>query len=562
VEKFDSFSDAKRDQLQKRLELISDPPLVSLIMPVWNPDLSALRAALESIVKQVYPRWELCIADDASTRTGVQELLSEFASDARIKLMRLEQQGGISRASNSALSQAQGEFIGLVDHDDVLAPHALAEVVLALAQKPEADLVYSDEDKLNSQGQRCEPHFKTDYNPELLRSVNYLCHFVVIRASLVKGIQGFRSEFDGAQDWDLFLRVIETSDITRIIHIPKVLYHWRMSPHSTASGTAAKPGVLEKQRMVVEQHLQRARVAFTRVSIEERTATIRTHYSLPSPAPKVSIIIPTRDRLSVLKPCVDSLVSVTRYPRFEIVIVDTDSSEPETTRYLANLGKQAGVRVLRKPGSFNFSDLNNYAVAHCDSEVIALLNNDIEAIHPEWLQEMVALAVQSEVGAVGARLLYPNKRVQHVGVILGIGGVAGHPFRGATSSDPGYMKRTLLPQDLSAVTAACLVMRKSVFEEVKGFDQDHLPVAFNDTDLCLKIRAAGYRVVYNPYAELIHHESVSRGYEDTPEKQARFNAEVQVMRSRWTVLLDRDPFFNPNFSLHSEHFELACPPRT
>ncbi len=538
-------------------------PLVSIIMPTYNTPVWALRKAIDSVLAQTYENWELCIADDASTSTStdLREVLQGFqARDPRVKVVFRESNGHISEASNSALALASGQYIAFLDHDDELAPHALFCMVSAINARPTGRFFYSDEDKITEEGLRHNPYFKSGWNPDLFLAQNYICHFCVIDAQLVRELGGFRKGFEGAQDWDLFLRATEKLSHTEIMHVPFILYHWRAIRGSTAAGTLHKPYVLAAQKKSVEEHLLRRQVKAT-VEILEDISQLRVRFAIPVPAPKVSIIIPTRDQVDILRVCVESILRKTKYPNFEIVIVDNNSQHEHSHTYFRTVSHDKRVRVVVDSRPFNFSALNNKAVAECSSEMIAFVNNDIEVISPDWLGELVSYAARSEVGAVGARLLYPNGLLQHGGIILGIGGIAGHNHKGRPRHDVGYFNRIILPQNLSAVTAACMVMRREVFNEVGGFDEDKLSVAFNDVDLCLRIREFGYLNVYDPYAECYHHESVSRGYETTPEKFTRFEGEVETMKLRWAKVLLEDPYYNPNLTLLHEDFGFAYPPR-
>jgi glycosyltransferase involved in cell wall biosynthesis len=536
-------------------------PLISILMPTFNTPLWALRKAIESVIDQTYPNWELCIADDASDMPGLREVLEEYQRrDARIRVTIRPSNGHISIASNSCLEMASGDYVAFLDHDDELASDALYCVVDAVNSNPEARFFYSDEDKITEEGLRHNPYFKSDWNPVLFLSQNYVCHFSVIETKLVREVGGFRRGFEGAQDWDLFLRVTERLNHGEIKHLPFILYHWRAMSGSTAAGTLHKPYVLEAQKKAVSEHLTRRGISAD-VSILHDISQLRVSFNLPSNPPLVSIIIPTRDQVDFLGRCVDSILKKTIYPNYEIIIVDNNSEQQDTFTYFASVVRNQKVKVVRDERPFNFSALNNRAVDYCNGSVFAFVNNDIEVITPEWLGELVSYALRPEVGAVGARLLYPNGILQHGGVILGIGGIAGHNHKGRPRHDVGYFNRAILPQNLSAVTAACLVMRKEVFDEVGGFDEEHLAVAFNDVDLCLRIREHGYLNVYNPYAECYHHESVSRGYETTREKFNRFEGEIATMKKRWGTQLAADPYYNPNLTLLAEDFGFAYPPR-
>ena len=565
VAAYDTLTPEGADRIRQRLAGLSRKPLISVLLPVYDAPEKWLVRAIESVRRQLYPHWELCIADDASRQPHVRRVLERYQrrDPDRIKVVLRDTNGHISAASNSALALAHGEFIALLDHDDELRPHALACVALELDAHPEADLVYSDEDKVDENGHRYDPYFKPDWNPDLFNVQNFISHLGVYRTLLVREVGGFRVGYEGSQDWDLAMRVIERSAPERIRHIPRILYHWRSVPGSTALLIGAKNYAAQAAEKVISEH-------FTRIGVEARLSPTkgsywRVHYPLPAPAPRVTLIIPTRNRLEVLRPCLESLLGRTTYPDFEVLVVDNGSDDPATLAYLEEIARpvagRAAVRVLPQPGEFNYSALNNAGVAATDAPLVALLNNDLEVIHGDWLDEMVAHAVRPEIGCVGAKLYYPDDRIQHAGVILGVGGVAAHAWQTHPRGAAGQAHRNLLQQNLSAVTAACLVVRREVYLQAGGFNADQLKVAFNDVDFCLKVRAAGYRNLWTPYAELYHHESASRGKEDTLEKRDRFRAEVEYMRATWGELLDRDPAYNPNLTLTINDFTLALPPR-
>lgn len=544
-------------RLRDLLSLLEAPPLISVLMPVYNTPERLLEEAIESVRAQIYPHWQLCIADDCSTKLYVRRLLERYAArDSRIRVVFRKANGHISRATNSAFELAEGEWIAMLDHDDVLRPHALAEVALEIAAHPGAQIVYSDEDKLDAHGHRCDPFFKPNFSRELFRSQNYLNHLTVHRADNIRAVGGWRPGFEGSQDYDLNLRIIERIDEAAIRHIPKVLYHWRAVEGSTASAGSAKSYAFTAGLRALREHVERLGLPAT-ADEAPGTPFYRMRFSVPQPPPLVSLIIPTRDRVELLRGCIDSIRARTDYPAYEIIVVDNGSVEPATHAYLDALRSEPGTRVLAWDKPFNYSAINNFAAAQAKGSILGLVNNDIVVISPGWLTEMVSWAAQDDVGCVGAKLYYGNDTIQHAGVILGIGGVAGHSHKHFPRDSPGYFGRLKLLQNLSAVTAACLVVRKSVFEAVGGLDAENLAVAFNDVDLCLKVRAAGWRNVWTPYAELYHLESVSRGAEDDPVKQARFAAETRTMRERWKDELDCDAAYSPNLSLTHEDFSIA-----
>uniref|UniRef100_A0A7V4E5J4 Glycosyltransferase n=1 Tax=candidate division WOR-3 bacterium TaxID=2052148 RepID=A0A7V4E5J4_UNCW3 len=530
-------------------------PKISIIMPTWNTEEKWLRKAIESVLNQVYDNWELCIADGGSTKPHVRRVLEEYArKDRRIKVKFLPENLGIAGNSNEALKLATGEFVAFLDHDDELAPFALYEVVKLLNEKPDLDFIYSDEDKIDEKGRRRDPFFKPDYSPDMFLSCNYICHLSVIRKSLVDKVGGFRLGYDGSQDYDLFLRVLEHTD--KIAHIPKILYHWRMIRTSAASSTSAKPYAYEAAKKALADAMRRRGIEIEGVYDGLWLGSYRIKYKIKG-NPKVSIIIPTKDKVEVLKRCIDSILNKTTYQNYEIVIVDNNSQEEKTFEYYETIKDNPKIRILEYKKPFNFSAINNYAVSKVDSEFILFLNNDTEVITPEWLSAMLEHAQRREVGAVGAKLIFPNNTIQHCGIVLGLGPhrVAGNIYY-KFPEHHGYFGTINIIRNFSAVTAACMLTKKSLFEEVGGFDEVNLPIAFNDVDYCLKLREKGYLIVYTPYAVLYHHESLSRGHEDTPEKQERFLREVKYMRMKWGQILDNDPYYNPNLTREREDFSI------
>ena len=539
-----------------------EPPKVAVLMPVYNPDKACLVNAIESVLQQAYENFELCIADDASTADYVREVLQSYMQkDPRVKVIFREQNGHISAASNSALSLVDAEYVALMDHDDLLTPDALYWVAKAILKNPDTQLIYSDEDKMDLQGKRYAPYFKPDWNPELLLSHNFICHLGVYKTEQVRTLGGFDSAFDGAQDYDLALRYVAELKPEQIIHIPRVLYHWRAVAGSTAKGVQEKPYAEAKIEQAVVSALEHQQRPAEVSAHKHLPGALRVRYVLPKVLPLVSIVIPSRNGFHLLHRCVESIFAKTTYTNYELIIIDNGSDDLVALRYLQRLQEDARVSIIRDDSPFNYAALNNKAVAQAKGEVIALLNNDLEVINADWLDEMVSHVVHPEVGAVGAKLYYPDDTIQHAGVIVGLGGVAGHSHKHSPRDNPGYCGRLLLTQNLSAVTAACLLVRKEVFDAVGGFDEQHLSIAFNDVDLCLRIQEKGFFNVWTPYAEMYHYESASRGYEDTPEKQARFNKEIDYMRQRWGEGLLQDPAYNPNLTLDREDFSFAWPPR-
>jgi len=559
----DTLSDADRAAIADHIGRLARRPLISVIMTTWRSDEGLLRAAVGSVRAQLYPHWELCIADDGSPGDAVWRVLTELAAEEpRIKLVRREANGGIAAATNSALGLATGEFAAFLDHDDLLAERALYEVAAELDAHPDADLVFSDEDKIDEKGRRSQPHHKTDWNAELMLGQNAINHLAVYRRSLLVELGGLREGFDGAQDHDLALRAAERATPERIRHIPWVLYHWRWQGKQGSYSRARLAECADAAARAVQEHLDRTGQA-AQVDVQPGS-WLQVLRMIPEANPRVSIVVPTRDRSDLLRRCADGVLAKTAYEPLELLIVDNGSVEPQTLALFETLKADPRVRVLPAPGPFNFAGLMNRAVAEASGEVVVLLNNDISMIEDHWLDELVAQAIRPNVGAVGALLLYPDDTLQHAGVVLGVGDVpervAGHLYAGAHADTAGYQGHLAMARNVSAVTAACLAMRKSVYEEVGGMDAERLPVAFNDVDLCLKVRAAGYDIVWTPHARLYHHESASRGSDVAPEPAARFAREVATMRARWSPILDADPFYGPVFDKRFANYRLGDPP--
>ena len=559
---YDPTDKASMAALGQKIEDLGITTTFSVVMPVYNPPLDYLRQAIESVQAQVYPHWEICIADDASPNAAVRELLTELAAqDPRIKLVFREKNGHISAATNSALEIATGDYIALMDNDDLLPPHALAYMALAAHQHPQAGLIYSDEDKVTEDNVRQAPYFKCQFNYELFLSQNMISHFGVYRRSVLEEIGGFRVGYEGAQDWDLALRVIEKVGPENIVHVPRVLYHWRIFPGSTALALEEKDYALKAQIESITSHLQRIGKPDTQVyPAPGIPGLLRIKHRLPDPLPLVSIVIPTRDRVELLSMCVNSILEKTAYPNYQIVVVDNGSTDEKALAYLDSIAKDERVKVIRADIPFNYSALNNLGVAQTDGEYLVLMNNDIEITQTDWLEEMLAFACQPDIGCVGAQLWYPNNTLQHGGVVLGIGGVASHAHKGIPRGNFGYFGRASAHQMFSAVTAACLMIRKSTYQAVDGFDET-LKVAYNDVDFCLKVRAQGLRNLYNPFASFIHHESASRGSDQEGSNQQRLAAEAAIMKQRWGALIADDPAYSPNLTLLGDDFSMAWPSR-
>jgi O-antigen biosynthesis protein len=557
---YDTLTNESRARMRSLINNFSSKPIVSIILPTYNSNPEWLIKAIESVRHQIYPNWELCIADDASTHPDVRPILDRYArEDSRIKVTFRKKNGHISETSNTALNLASGDWIALLDHDDLLSEHALFWVVKAINENPNVQLIYSDEDKIDEKDVRKEPYFKSDWNVDLFYSHNMFSHLGIYRASLVKKIGGFRVGFEGSQDYDLALRCIERIKPNQIHHIPHILYHWRTHSLSTSQSSDNKPYAMIAGERALNDHFQRCNKNAT---AELLGHGYRAHYRLPKIYPLVSLIIPTRNGLKFLRTCIDSIIKKTTYSNYEIIIVDNGSDDPETLQYFNQLKKENNISVLRDNRPFNYPALNNKAVKYANGKIIGLLNNDLEVISPDWLSEMVSHALRPEIGAVGAKLLYPNDTIQHGGVITGNAYIAMHAHKHFPRYDSGYFGRSILIQSFSAVTAACLVVRKSVYNEVHGLDEKNLAVAFNDVDFCLRLGEKGYRNIFTPYAVLYHHESATRGYEDTPEKILRLNKETAFLKKRWGKKLLNDPAYNPNLTLVYENFSFAWPPRT
>lgn len=535
-------------------------PTISVLLPVCDPPPELLRRALDSVRRQLYPSWQLCVADDASLAPEVHALLDAAErADARIRVVRRSERGHVSATTNSALALAEGEWCVLLDHDDELAPHALFCVAAEAHLHPEAELLYSDEDKVDERGARCDPSFKPEWDLELLRGCNYVCHLLALRTARVRALGGLRVGFEGAQDYDLVLRYGERLRPAQVRRLPFVLYHWRAWAKSTALSPDAKPYAGPAARRAITEHLARVKVRGA-VEPHPRDPTwSRVRYEAPSPPPLASLIVPTRDRLDLLRTCVESLRRTT-YPAWELLVIDNGSREAATLEYLAELERRGAARVLRDPSPFNYSDLNNAGAAAARGQVLVLLNNDTEVVSPDWLGELVALVMRPDVGAAGPLLVYPDGSIQHAGVVLGLGGIAGHVLTGRSPDASGQGGRALMARSYTACTAACLAVRADVYRAVGGLDPE-FPVALGDVDLCVRIRERGLRVVWTPYVRLLHHESATRGSDETAENAGRFGREAQRFRQRWPAWIADDPAWSPNLRL-SPGAEAASPPRT
>lgn len=542
------------DNVKSELGTFDNQPLISTIMSVFNVDPKWLKMAIQSIENQWYGRWELCIVDDSSSNTNTLEYLNSIRNP-NIKVHFLSQNQGISAASNMGLSMATGDYIALMDHDDELTPDAFFEVVKTI-NKHGAEFIYSDEDKLELDGSFSDPHFKPDYSPEMFFSQNYISHLTVIKKSLIDRIAGFTAGLDGSQDYDLYLKAMEHTD--KIAHIPKVLYHWRKIPGSTAAVFSDKSYAQDAGARALV-HASKRRRLDTEVVAGKYPGTYRVKYAIKS-QPLISIIIPFKDKPELLKVCIESILEKSSYPHYEIIGISNNSEESDTFNEMKRLrALDSRVTFHEHNVPFNFSEINNFAVrTHANGEHILMLNNDIEILSPAWLESLLEFSQRDDVGVVGGKLYYPDGSFQHAGVIIGIGGIAGHSHKYLDGTHHGYFSRPHLVQNLCAVTGACAMVKRKIFDEVDGLDADNLKIAFNDIDFCLRIREKGYLNVFTPYCEAFHHESVSRGYEETEEQKNRFKIEVEYMALRHAALLQRgDPYYNSNLSLVFEDFSLA-----
>ncbi len=544
------------DEIQARLANLTFQPLISIIMPVFNVEQEWLKQAVQSVENQWYSNWELCIIDDRSTTRETIEFL-ESIDNPKIKIRYSSRNQGISRASNEALSFATGSFIALMDHDDEITPDAFYEVVKVINEHG-AEFIYSDEDKIELNGSYSEPHFKPDYSPEMFLSQNYLSHLGVIKRSLIDEVGGFTTGLEGAQDYDLYLKVLEKTN--KVTHIPKVLYHWRKVPGSTAAVFDDKSYAKDAGARALANAIHRRQLNAAVLS-GKYSGTYRVKYAVEG-TPLVSIIIPFKDKPELLKMCIESILDKSTYENFEVIGISNNSEEKETFSEMERLkALDARISFFEHNVPFNFSEINNYAVEnHANGKHLLLLNNDIEIISPDWIESLLEFSQREDVGVVGGKLFYPDGKVQHAGIIIGIGGVAGHSHKYIDGEHHGYFSRPNLVQNLSALTGACLMLKKDIYDEVGGLDAENLEIAFNDVDFCLRIREKGYLNVFTPYCEAYHHESISRGYEVTTEQQDRFNREVEYMTHRHAgILKSGDPYYNRNLTLDHEDFSFRPP---
>ncbi|MCI8400931.1 MAG: glycosyltransferase family 2 protein [Lachnospiraceae bacterium] len=545
----------KQEAAREKEERSGSYPLFCIVVPMYHTPPGYLEELIASVQGQTYENWQLCLADGSETPCG--RFGGERETDPRICYRFLGENKGIAGNTNEALSMARGDYVVLADHDDLLTADALYSLARAVREEPEADLLYSDEDKTDARGKKYyDPHFKPDFNEDLLRSVNYICHLLAVRRSLAQEAGGFLSGFDGAQDYDFIFRCAERA--RRIVHIPKILYHWRCHEASTSENPESKRYAFEAGQRAIEAHYGRLGIR-AQVSGGVRPGMYVTRYER-SRDPLVSVLIPNKDHGEDLERTIRSVLSRTSYRELEWIILENNSTQEETFVLYERLKKELkNVRILTWEGEFNYSAINNFGASQASGEYLWLLNNDLEMITDDCVDGLLNPCMRPEIGIVGARLYYGDNTIQHAGVIVGLGGVAGHAFVGQPRFDCGYMGRDWCTQRLSAVTAACLMIRRSVFEEIGGFSEE-LAVAFNDVDLCLKAGEAGYGVLYNAQVEAYHYESKTRGLENTPEKIARFNGEMDRFKEKWEGRLRAgDPYYNINLTLARNDFTLRNP---
>lgn len=528
-------------------------PKISIIVPAYKTPEKYLREMIESVIMQTYKNWELCISNGGKDDYKVHEIVHSYLNtEKRIKYINLKKNMRISENTNAALTLSTGDFIALLDHDDLLAPNALYEAVKIINENKNIELIYTDEDKITMNSEEnFDPHFKPDFNLDFLHSCNYICHFLIVKREIVESVGEFRSEFDGSQDYDFILRCIEKTK--EIYHIPQILYHWRAHPESTAEKPENKMYCYDAAQKAIQAHLQRRNIhAITKKRLSPM-GYYRIKYELTS-MPLISIIIPNKDNIDILENCIKSILEKSTYENYEIIIVENNSIEEQTFQYYKTLSDIEKIRVLNWNHEFNYSKINNYAVTQSKGEYILLLNNDTEVITEDWMEQMLGNCMRKEVGIVGAKLYYPDNTIQHAGVLIGAGAFAGHFFTGLERESFGYFSRAFVQQNLSAVTAACLMTSRTIYDQVGGFEEG-LRVAFNDIDFCLKVREKDYTVVYLADVELYHYESKSRGKEDTSvEKSLRFEKESEYMKKKWKkILTEGDPYYNPNLSLNADY---------
>lgn len=542
-------------QLEKqKKERWNHPPKISVVVPAYETPQNFLGQMLDSLLVQTYENWELCIANGSPEDQTMETVLKTYSQkDSRIRYENLSGNLGIAENTNAAFAMATGDFVGLLDHDDLLAPDALYYIAKEIERQPQVDLIYTDEDKVTTDlSEHFQPHLKPDFSEDLFRSNNYICHFCVVRKSIVEQVGGFRKEFDGAQDYDFILRCTEAARVIR--HVPEILYHWRTHKESTADNPASKMYAFDAGKRAIEGHLKRVEEQGI-VSHTKDLGFYQVEYPLKS-QDLISIIIPNKDEKESLEKCLESIRRKSTYQNYEIIIVENNSTGEEIFQYYDELKEHEKIKIVTWEKEFNYSAINNFGVTYAKGDYILFLNNDVEIIAPDWLERMLGNCQRNHVGAVGAKLYYPDNTIQHAGCVIGMGGIAGAMFVGMNRNRTGYLHKASIQQNLSAVTAACMMITREAFEKVGGFSEE-LAVAFNDMDLCLKIQQQGYLIVYDPHVELYHYESKSRGPEDSEEKIIRFQGEIEYMRTHWiTILKEGDPYYNKNLSLTKWNYSL------
>lgn len=553
---YEQYRAKPEDLMKQKQHSFKHQSLISIVVPAYHTPDVFLRQMLDSLKGQSYQNWEVIIGNASPDDSRMRSILDEYAkNDARIKSVDIPDNLGISENTNAALNHASGDYIGFMDHDDLLAPDALFEIAIRLEANPDIDVFYTDEDKVSTDlSEHFQPHFKPDFNLDLLRSNNYICHFFVVKRTILKQVKGLDPKYNGAQDYDFIFRCTELSK--NIVHIPRILYHWRVHNASTADNPASKLYAYEAGKKAIEDNLARSGEKGS-VSMRSDYGFYNVDYALTE-QPLVSILIPNKDHIDILKQCIRSLKEKATYTNYEIIVIENNSTEPATFEYYDKL-KKDGIQVLYYPEfGFNYSAINNWGVKNCKGEYLLFLNNDIEVISPDFIEKMLSNCERPGIGAVGAKLYYPDNTIQHAGIIIGIGGIAGHAFLNLPRARSGYLHKASLQMNVSAVTAACMMVSRKIFDLVGGFEET-LSVAFNDVDLCLRIQKAGYHNVYNPHVEMYHHESKSRGTEDSEAKARRFQTEIEFMRTNWIQLLKSgDSCYNPNLTLASWNYGLRA----
>lgn len=553
---YEQYRAKPEDLMKQKQHSFKHQPLISIVVPAYHTPDVFLRQMLDSLKGQSYQNWEVIIGNASPDDSRMRSILDEYAkNDARIKSVDIPDNLGISENTNAALKHASGDYIGFMDHDDLLAPDALFEIAIRLEANPDIDVFYTDEDKVSTDlSEHFQPHFKPDFNLDLLRSNNYICHFFVVKRTILKQVKGLDPKYNGAQDYDFIFRCTELSK--NIVHIPRILYHWRVHNASTADNPASKLYAYEAGKKAIEDNLARSGEKGS-VSMRSDYGFYNVDYALTD-QPLVSILIPNKDHIDILKQCIRSLKEKATYTNYEIIVIENNSTEPATFEYYDKL-KKDGIQVLYYPEfGFNYSAINNWGVKNCKGEYLLFLNNDIEVITPDFIEKMLSNCERPGIGAVGAKLYYPDNTIQHAGIIIGIGGIAGHAFLNLPRARSGYLHKASLQMNVSAVTTACMMVSRKIFDLVGGFEET-LSVAFNDVDLCLRIQKAGYHNVYNPHVEMYHHESKSRGTEDSEAKARRFQTEIEFMRTNWIQLLKSgDSCYNPNLTLASWNYGLRA----